>query len=136
VVPKAPLPRSAASIAFTAAMCSSMVVAGVEAHGLGRRARPAVGHDVDVVVDPEQVDAADQDRDPDHPPERRQSKAPELDSPNDQPMLAFFPASIGVADLRRFLPTLASRPRFLTDAEGGLGFAELVDLLLAARDRG
>ncbi len=58
------------------------------------------------------------------------------DSPNDQPMFAFFPASIGVANLRRFLPTLASRPRFLTEAEGGLGFAELADLLLAARDRG
>jgi HAD superfamily hydrolase (TIGR01484 family) len=58
------------------------------------------------------------------------------DSPNDQPMFAFFPASVGVANLRRFLPTLASRPRFLTDAEGGLGFAELGDLLLAARDRG
>jgi HAD superfamily hydrolase (TIGR01484 family) len=57
------------------------------------------------------------------------------DSPNDQPMFAFFPASVGVANLRRFLPTLASRPRFLTEAEGGLGFAELADLLLAARDR-
>jgi HAD superfamily hydrolase (TIGR01484 family) len=55
------------------------------------------------------------------------------DSPNDQPMFAFFPLSVGVANLRRFLPALASRPRWLTAAEGGHGFAELAELLLAAR---
>ncbi|HEX6014745.1 MAG TPA: HAD-IIB family hydrolase [Geminicoccaceae bacterium] len=56
------------------------------------------------------------------------------DSPNDQPMFAFFAASsVGVANLRRFLPSLACRPRWLTEAEGGPGFAELGDLLLAAR---
>ncbi|MEK0084104.1 HAD family hydrolase [Benzoatithermus flavus] len=55
------------------------------------------------------------------------------DSPNDQPMFAFFPMSVGVANLRRFLPSLESRPRWLTAAEGGYGFAELADLLLAAR---
>jgi HAD superfamily hydrolase (TIGR01484 family) len=56
------------------------------------------------------------------------------DSPNDQPMFAFFPQSVGVANLRRFLPSLASRPHFLTRAEGGHGFAELAELLLAARN--
>jgi HAD superfamily hydrolase (TIGR01484 family) len=55
------------------------------------------------------------------------------DSPNDQPMFAFFPASVGVANLRRFLPTLATPPRWLTAAEGGHGFAELAELLLASR---
>jgi HAD superfamily hydrolase (TIGR01484 family) len=56
------------------------------------------------------------------------------DSPNDQPMFAFFAASsVGVANLRRFLPSLTSRPRWLTEAEGGPGFAELAELLLAAR---
>jgi HAD superfamily hydrolase (TIGR01484 family) len=54
------------------------------------------------------------------------------DSPNDQPMFAHFPNSVGVANLRRFLPTLTHRPRWLTDAEGGHGFAELADALLAA----
>jgi HAD superfamily hydrolase (TIGR01484 family) len=47
---------------------------------------------------------------------------------------AFFPASVGVANLRRFLPGLAHAPRWLTMGEGGHGFAELADLLLAARE--
>ena len=55
------------------------------------------------------------------------------DSPNDQPMFGYFPASVGVANLRRFLPSLATPPRWLTRAEGGQGFAELAELLLAAR---
>jgi HAD superfamily hydrolase (TIGR01484 family) len=56
------------------------------------------------------------------------------DSPNDQPMFGFFPASVGVANLRRFLPGLAHAPRWLTMGEGGHGFAELADLLLAVRE--
>ena len=40
------------------------------------------------------------------------------DSPNDQPMFAFFPASVGVANLRRFLPTLTNPPRWLTTSRG------------------
>jgi HAD superfamily hydrolase (TIGR01484 family) len=55
------------------------------------------------------------------------------DSPNDQPMFAFFPASVGVANLRRFLPALTDPPRWLTTAEGGRGFAEVAHLLLEAR---
>ena len=55
------------------------------------------------------------------------------DSPNDQPMFAFFPASVGVANLRRFLPTLTGPPRWLTTAEGGHGFAELADSCSARR---
>ena len=58
------------------------------------------------------------------------------DSPNDQPMFAHFPNSIGVANLRRFLGALATPPRWLTAQEGGHGFAEVADLLLAARDAG
>ncbi len=57
------------------------------------------------------------------------------DSPNDQPMFGFFPASVGVANLRRFLPGLSTPPRWLTAAEGGHGFAELSRLLLAAHGR-
>jgi HAD superfamily hydrolase (TIGR01484 family) len=55
------------------------------------------------------------------------------DSPNDQPMFAHFPNSVGVANLRRFLPTLTSPPQWLTKAEGGQGFAEVAHLLLEAR---
>ena len=55
------------------------------------------------------------------------------DSPNDQPMFAHFPNSVGVANLRRFLGSLTTPPRWLTGPEGGHGFAEVADLLLAAR---
>lgn len=56
------------------------------------------------------------------------------DSPNDQPMFAFFrETGVGVANLRRFLPGLAHRPRYLTAAEGGHGFAELAEALILAR---
>lgn len=49
------------------------------------------------------------------------------DSPNDQPMFAFFPRSVGVANVRRF-PGVA--PQYVTRAESGAGLAELVDHLL------
>lgn len=55
------------------------------------------------------------------------------DSPNDQAMFELFRHSVGVANLRRFLPSLATPPRWLTGAEGGHGFAELARLLLEAR---
>jgi HAD superfamily hydrolase (TIGR01484 family) len=55
------------------------------------------------------------------------------DSPNDAPMFGFFPLSVGVANVRRFAGQLAHAPRYVTDAECGAGFAELVDALLAGR---
>ena len=58
------------------------------------------------------------------------------DSPNDQPMFALFPNSIGVANLRRFFGALSTPPRWLTEQECGQGFAEVAQLLLAARNPG
>ena len=55
------------------------------------------------------------------------------DSTNDQRMFEVFDNSVGVANIRRFLPELAHLPRFVTEAERGAGFAEVVDALLAAR---
>jgi HAD superfamily hydrolase (TIGR01484 family) len=55
------------------------------------------------------------------------------DSPNDEPMFARFPLSVGVANIRRFLPSLASPPRWITPSEGGYGFVELAERLLARR---
>ena len=52
------------------------------------------------------------------------------DSPNDAPMFAHFANSVGVANVGRFLPTIPSRPRYLTQAPAGEGFAELVAHLL------
>ena len=55
------------------------------------------------------------------------------DSPNDQPMFAFFPHSVGVANIRRFVERMTDLPRYVTAAEGGFGFAQAVEHLLTAR---
>ncbi len=56
------------------------------------------------------------------------------DSANDEPMFAAFPLSIGVANVRAFLPRMTHWPAFATSAPGGEGFAEGVDALLTARE--
>jgi hypothetical protein len=53
------------------------------------------------------------------------------DSPNDQPMFAFFPNSVGVANVREFAGRMDVLPAWVTLQEGGLGFAELVEVLLS-----
>jgi hypothetical protein len=53
------------------------------------------------------------------------------DSPNDQPMFAYFENSIGVANVRRFEAALQDKPRYVTRYPSGEGFSELVDHLLA-----
>ena len=52
------------------------------------------------------------------------------DSPNDAPMFAFFEKSVGVANVRRFEAVLAEKPKYVTQAASGAGFAELADHLL------
>ena len=53
------------------------------------------------------------------------------DSPNDAPMFKYFPNSVGVANVLRFAERLDSKPVWVTKKEGGYGFAEMVDILLA-----
>jgi HAD superfamily hydrolase (TIGR01484 family) len=55
------------------------------------------------------------------------------DSPNDQAGFAFFPLSVGVANVARFADRLNPPPRWITKARSGEGFAELVDRILAMR---
>lgn len=55
------------------------------------------------------------------------------DSANDAPMFAHFPLSVGVANVDTFLPRIPVWPRFRTEGEGGHGFAQLVDRILALR---
>lgn len=55
------------------------------------------------------------------------------DSTNDQLMFEHFPLSVGVANVRRFVPQLQHLPRYITPSERGAGFAELAQVLLAAR---
>jgi HAD superfamily hydrolase (TIGR01484 family) len=52
------------------------------------------------------------------------------DSPNDAPLFAFFDKSVGVANIKRFTGHLAAQPKYVTQAESGAGFAELVKMLL------
>ncbi len=52
------------------------------------------------------------------------------DSPNDSPMFAYFPHSVGVANIRTFVSQLDAAPAWVTRSDGGLGFAEIVAVLL------
>ena len=51
------------------------------------------------------------------------------DSPNDEPMFAFFPHSVGVANVRRFAAGMIHLPSWVTEGEGGCGFAEMAAAL-------
>ncbi|MGE0762659.1 MAG: HAD family hydrolase [Bdellovibrionales bacterium] len=48
------------------------------------------------------------------------------DSPNDEPMFAFFKNSFAVANVREFLPQMKYHPAYITKAKEGLGFVELI----------
>ena len=58
------------------------------------------------------------------------------DSPNDAPMFAYFPLSVGVANVRRFADRIATLPAFVTEAEAGAGFVELAKAVLARQTTG
>jgi 3-deoxy-D-manno-octulosonate 8-phosphate phosphatase KdsC-like HAD superfamily phosphatase len=55
------------------------------------------------------------------------------DSPNDEPMFAFFPKSFAVANIQNFISTLGCKPKFVSPSCGGLGFAEISRVLISAR---
>ena len=57
------------------------------------------------------------------------------DSFNDAPMFGEFALSVGVANVRRVLDRIDTPPAFITRAEEGRGFEELVRALLAQRGR-
>lgn len=51
------------------------------------------------------------------------------DSPNDEPLFATFKHSVGVANLQRYYDRLKALPTWITRAESGAGFVEMVDRL-------
>ncbi|WP_374443794.1 HAD-IIB family hydrolase [Stella sp.] len=55
------------------------------------------------------------------------------DSPNDQTMFGHFPNAVGVANVLRFRDQLTKPPAYVTAGEGGHGFAEVAEALLAVR---
>jgi HAD superfamily hydrolase (TIGR01484 family) len=57
------------------------------------------------------------------------------DSPNDAPLFAYFPLSVGVANVRRFAARLEQAPAYVTAAASGAGFAEIAGRLLGARGK-
>jgi HAD superfamily hydrolase (TIGR01484 family) len=57
------------------------------------------------------------------------------DSPNDEPFFHAIPQTIGVANVKDFLPFLRYPPRFITKKPGGEGFAEAVKKLLSLRGK-
>ncbi len=54
------------------------------------------------------------------------------DSPNDAPMFGYFPLGIGVANIRPLAHLMQHLPAYVTSGEGGEGFAEFAERLLAA----
>jgi 3-deoxy-D-manno-octulosonate 8-phosphate phosphatase KdsC-like HAD superfamily phosphatase len=57
------------------------------------------------------------------------------DSPNDSPIFAALPLSVGVANVRPFLPSMPAHPAFITGAAAGAGFVEFAAAVLAARQQ-
>jgi HAD superfamily hydrolase (TIGR01484 family) len=58
------------------------------------------------------------------------------DSPNDAPMFGYFPLGIGVANIKPLAKLMEHLPAFVTEAEGGQGFAEFAGLLLKVKQDG
>jgi HAD superfamily hydrolase (TIGR01484 family) len=55
------------------------------------------------------------------------------DSPNDQPMFAYFPFSVGVKNIENFITKIKNPPVYKCSKVGGLGFAEMVSVILSKR---
>ena len=55
------------------------------------------------------------------------------DSPNDEPMFAYFDISFGVANVAEFASRMKDHPKYVTRASGGAGFAEFSAYLLRTR---
>jgi HAD superfamily hydrolase (TIGR01484 family) len=55
------------------------------------------------------------------------------DSPNDQPMFAYFPNAVGVANVHEMADLITAMPAWVTPSAGSAGFAELAAALLEAR---
>ena len=56
------------------------------------------------------------------------------DSPNDEPLFKEFSHTVGVANVKAFLPRMKHPPLYITKKEGGLGFAEAARWILKQRE--
>jgi len=57
------------------------------------------------------------------------------DSPNDEPMFGYFPMSVAVRNVEKFLDQMQTLPAYITSQEGGEGFAEFVSHVLQHRHK-
>lgn len=57
------------------------------------------------------------------------------DAPNDQVMFSHFPLSFGVGNIKKRVDSMQFLPTYVAENEGGEGFAEIVDALLAKRQQ-
>jgi len=55
------------------------------------------------------------------------------DSPNDEPMFQYFPISVGVNNVSKFVDQMQAMPAYITSLEGGEGFAEFAGHILRNR---
>lgn len=55
------------------------------------------------------------------------------DSPNDEPMFAHFPLSVGVANVSEYTPYMKYLPAYITSQRSGAGFVEGIEKLLSQR---
>lgn len=55
------------------------------------------------------------------------------DSPNDEPLFAYFPQSVGMANLTPFLNSMRFHPTFLSTKNEGDGFVEVAETLVPSR---
>lgn len=52
------------------------------------------------------------------------------DSPNDEPMFAYFPHSFGVANIKDFETQLRNPPQYVATQRGGAGFVEIAERII------
>jgi HAD-superfamily hydrolase, subfamily IIB len=52
------------------------------------------------------------------------------DSPNDEPMFAYFPNSFAVANIQNFIDQIKGKPAYVSKNRGGLGFVEIAKSIL------
>jgi HAD superfamily hydrolase (TIGR01484 family) len=55
------------------------------------------------------------------------------DSPNDQPMFAYFPNAVGVANVLEMADLMTDFPAWITESAGAAGFAEIAEALIPTR---
>jgi HAD superfamily hydrolase (TIGR01484 family) len=55
------------------------------------------------------------------------------DSPNDQPMFAYFPHAVGVANVMEMADLMTDFPAWITESAGAAGFAEIAEALIPTR---